>query len=346
MSEMSMSLPPMSLSLPPLAPVSLTSEQIEKLYKDLNPGFKEETNIDAFASYMRNISSINERIDKNVRREGEGVLYFLDSDNVDQIEQVDKHINFPVSRGERILPEMIQFESRIVKTKDNKIIFKMFLPFKTDNKTFEYMRCIFNNEIYYQLKAQSLMRSVPSLIVPSISQSKIFTFNNAGGIKFILGMEYITGMVPISSILTPENYLEMYTRIRDIILALNRIGIYHNDLNHNNIQAKIVDSEIKIVLIDFGEARNVPAYYPPHGSSYFDQMFIDRDESRRESREIYVDDPGFDKMKKWADGTIRGGKQRKRRYINKSKKRTNCKKSKTSKKKNKTKNKKSKKYRK
>ena len=84
-------------------------------------------------------------------------------------------------------------------------------------------------------------------------------------------------------------------------------------------------------------------------------MFIDRDESRRESREIYVDDPGFDKMKKWADGIVRGGKQPKRRYINKSKKRTNGKKSKTSKKnKNikfcktskKNNNKKSKKYRK
>lgn len=352
MSEMSLSLPPMSLSLPPLAPVSLTSEQIEKLYKDLNPGFKDKEEDDdetkdarrrGFISYMKNMSAFNGRSDTNVEIEGKRIFQFLDSDQDVQLEQIDKIINFPVSRGNRVLPETIFFESRIVKTKDNKFIFKMFIPRRRDNKTFEYMRSIFNNEIYNQLKAQRLMRSIHSLIVPRILTDKMFVFNDANGpdgFVFILGMEYITGMVPISSILTPENYLEMYTRIRDIILALNRIGIYHNDLNHNNIQAKIeADGSIKIVLIDFGEARNVPAYDPPHGSVYFDQLFGDAGGN-------YVPDPGFDKMKKWADGTTRGGKQRKRRYINKSKKIAKGKKSKTSKKKNKTKNKKSKKYRK
>jgi len=345
-------LPPMSLSLPPmslsLSQVVLTPDQIEKLYKDLNPGFKdkEEDEDDikdgrrrAFISYMKNISAFNGRADANVEMEGKRILRFLDSDQVDQIEQVDKNINFPVSRGTRMLPETIFFESRIVKTKDNSIIFKMFIPRRRDNKTFEYMRSIFNNEIFNQLKAQGLMRSMSSLIIPRILTDKIFVFNDPNGpdgFVFILGMEFITDMVSISSILTPDNYLEIYTEIRDIILALNRNGIYHNDLNHNNIQAKRgADGSIKIVLIDFGEARNVPAYDPPHGSLYFDQMF-------RDSAGNYVDDPGFDKMKEWADGIVRGGKQHKRRYINKSKKRTKCKKSKTSKKKKK----KSKKYRK
>ena len=338
---MSLSLPPMSLSLLSLAPVSLTSEQIEKLYKDLNPGFKdeEETKKKAFISYMKNILAFNSKADKNVEREGQDILSFLDSDKVDQIEEVDKHINFPVSRGNRILPETIFFDSRIVKTKDNKIIFKMFIPRKRNNNIFEYMRSIFNNEIYNHLKAQGLMRSIPSLIIPRILTDNIFVFNDPNGpngFVFILGMEYITGMVPLSSILTSDNYLEIYRQIRDIILALNRNGIYHNDLNHNNIQAKIVDGEIKIVLIDFGEARNVPAYDPPHGSVYFDQMFGD-------AAGNYIADPGFEKMKSWADGMrIRGGKQRKHKPSKKkkSKKRTN------GKKKNKTKNKKSKKYRK
>jgi hypothetical protein len=346
----SLSLPPMSLSL---SQVVLTQEQIEKLYKDLNPGFKDKEEDEdetkdarrrAFISYMKNMSAFNGRADANVEREGKRILEFLDSDLVDQLEQVDKNINFPVSRGTRMLPETIFFESRIVKTKDNSIIFKMFIPRKRDNKTFEYMRSIFNNEIFNQLKAQGLMRSMPSLIIPRILTDKIFVFNDPNGpdgFVFILGMEFITGMVSISSILTPDNYLEIYTQIRDIILALNRNGIYHNDLNHNNIQAKRgADGSIKIVLIDFGEARNVPAYDPPHGSLYFDEMF-------RDAAGNYMPDPGFDKMKAWADGRINsGGKQRKRRYINKSKKRTKGKKSKTSKKKNKTKNKKGKKYRK
>jgi len=353
----SMSLPPMSLSLPPLSlslqPVVLTSEQIEKLYKDLNPGFKEKGEDEdetkdairrAFTSYMKNISAFNNQVDKNVEKEGQSILQFLDSYKVDQIEQVDKSINFPVSRGNRVLPETIFFESRIVKTKDNKFIFKMFIPRRRDNKTFEYIRSIFNNEIYNQLKSQGLMRSIPSLIIPRILTDKIFVFNDPNGpngFVFILGMEYINGMVPISSILTPDNYLEIYTQIRDIILALNRNGIYHNDLNHNNIQAKIEeDGSIKIVLIDFGEARNVSAYDPPHGSLYFDKMFGDADGT-------YLTDPGFGKMKEWANGIVRGGKQNKRKNYNKSKKRTKGKNSKASKKKNNNKNnKKSKKYRK
>jgi len=348
----SLSLPPMPLSLSQAGPVVLTQEQIEKLYKDLNPGFKDKEEDEdetkdarrrAFISYMKNMSAFNGQADKNVEREGERILEFLDSDKVDQIEQVDKNINFPVSRGNRVLPETVFFESRIVKTKDNKIIFKMFIPRRRDNKTFEYMRSIFNNEIFTQLKAQGLMRSMPSLIIPRILTDIIFVFNDPNGpdgFVFILGMEYINDMIPISSILTPDNYLEIYTQIRDVILALNRNKIYHNDLNHNNIQAKKeADGSIKIVLIDFGEARNVPAYDPPDGSLYFDEMFVD-------AAGNYVDDPGFDKMKAWADGIVRGGKQHKRRYINKSKKRTKGKKSKTSKKKNKTKNKKSKKYRK
>ena len=338
MSELpSLSLPPMSLSLPLLVPVVLTSDQIEKLYKDLNPGFKDkeedEDNIKdarrrAFISYMKNMSAFNDRADTNVEMEGKKIFQFLDSDKVVQLEQVDKSINFPVSRGNIVIPETIFFESRIVKTKDNKFIFKMFIPRRRDNKTFEYMRSIFNNEIYNQLKAERLMRSIASLIVPRILTDKMFVFNDPNGpdgFVFILGMEYITGMVPIADILRQENYLEIYRQVRDIILALNRIGIYHNDLNHNNIQAKIeADGTRKIVLIDFGEARNVPAYDPPHGSLYFDEMFKDAIGN-------YVADPGFDKMKKWADITIRGGKHCKRKKYRKTSKKKKSKKKKSKK---------------
>ena len=124
------------------------------------------------------------------------------------------------------------------------------------------------------------------------------------------------------------------------------------------IQAKIVDGEIKIVLIDFGEARNVaaidgPKIFQPEGSLYFDKMFRGADKN-------YLAEPSFDKMIEWATPRYRGGKLKKHRQKNykkynknydknkskkithgkKSKKRTNGKNGKTSKK-----NKKSKKYR-
>jgi hypothetical protein len=345
---------------------------------------------DPFQSYMRKISEIDDMIEQNMRRdkqmikkrerEGDespelreikGILDFLGFGVVNVKEAVPKDMIFPLPNS-----EPIEFTSIILTTTidDRELIIKTFNLDKKDNTRFERAKCMFNNEIYCQLKAYELMESMPSLslIVPRIDTEQLYVFKNE--CIFILGMEYINGMVPIVDILTPENYLEIYTKIKDIILALNSIGIYHNDLNNNNIQAKIAeDRSIKIVLIDFGEARNVaaidgPPNFQPRGSVYFDQknvgpnmMYIPKNERHlfRGADGNYLPDPGIVKMREWARPIHRGGKLKKRRqnynknynknkskkiiHGKKSKKRTKGKKSKTSKKKNKTKNKKSKK---
>lgn len=311
---------------PPLSP-----GEIDQLYKDLNPGFKD--NEAAFLSFMRYISTINRYVAENsVAVSGDVFLDFLNRNpNVNKFIDETKSINFPkITEDGTLLLDRIVFNSQIFKTIDKKKLFKLLNPDKTDNKIFERMRCIFNNEIYYQFKAHELIKSNPSLslIVPKILMRELFIFKNRGMDYFVLGMEYIDGVQHINDILTEQNYLEIYNKIKDIILALNAIGIYHNDLNRNNILAKIVDNkEIKIVFIDFGEARNVVAYDTPHGSVYFDQMFIDADEARREKKINYEVTPSFEKMLAWAEGReFRGGKLKKRK--NKSKKRTNNKKSK------------------
>ena len=257
-------LPALNLSLSSLSlqPIPMTQEQINNLYKMLNPEF--QTNEDNFNSYMKTISEINEKIEDNMRNSHD-ILSFLYSEQIEELEDVNKSFIFPFIKGKRLIPKSITVNSRIVKTKEGllPIIYKMFMP---SIENFEYMKCIFNNEIYYQLEAYKLMTNHPelSLIVPFIDMNQLFVFKNeeTGVCVFVLGMEYITDMVDISSILTEANYLEIYTKIKNIILALNKNRIYHNDLNRNNIRAKIVTdkttgiSEIKIVLIDFGEARN------------------------------------------------------------------------------------------
>ena len=67
---------------------------------------------------------------------------------------------FPVQGG-----TSINFASIILTTTidDRELIIKTFNLDNKDPNMFQYAKCMFNNEIYCQLKAYELMESMPSL---------------------------------------------------------------------------------------------------------------------------------------------------------------------------------------
>jgi serine/threonine protein kinase len=127
------------------------------------------------------------------------------------------------------------------------------------------------------MQAKKILELIDYLIIPEILTNEIYVsdFNDRQSNDLILGMEFIE-MVPIRTILTPDNCEEIYNKITKVLTILEANGVYHNDLNDDNIQAKIIDGKIYIVLIDFGEARfsEPPPFsvFKVIGSVYFNEF--------------------------------------------------------------------------
>jgi len=97
-------------------------------------------------------------------------------------------------------------------------------------------------EAYFQQKAQRIIHRVPEIY--SVIGNKI-------------EMEYLQG-TPLSQIrLTRQELLKIKNLVLDMIQALNKASIYHQDLHLDNI---LIDQHLNPWIVDFGAAYFEPIY--------------------------------------------------------------------------------------
>jgi serine/threonine protein kinase len=180
------------------------------------------------------------------------------------------------------------------------------------------LKSLFYNEIFFQRQAKKILELIDYLIIPEILTNEIYVsdFNDRESNDLILGMEFIE-MVPIRTILTPDNCEEIYNKITKVLTILEANGVYHNDLNDDNIQAKIIDGNIYIVLIDFGEARfsEPTRAFKVIGSVYFNDLFKNKDAG---AGYLPYSSDTFLMMLHWTRG-VRGGSNKRTKLIKSTK---------------------------
>jgi len=246
----------------------------DKMYKDLNRLFYKKNTETAFIEYKKTIDEITQRISSN--RE---IPNFNDP-SLQELEHNDrKTMMFYASNYDKF--KLIQFtvESSILVNKKTDVLYKIY-SILTSSPHVDQLKCIFYNEIYHQLKAHEVASENPHLIVPNPINYFVYQ-DDLGRSNFIFEMEFVR-MTRISNILNRENSQSLFNKIQNVLLSLNAVNIYHNDLNPNNIQLS-TDEPNKIVLIDFGEASNEPTN-SVRGPNY---LFFDRQFSKHSTEVDY-----------------------------------------------------------
>ena len=242
----------------------------DKMYMDLNHLFYEKDTEKDFLTFKKGIKQIESHISNRPH-----TFPSLNDPSLETIEQNPrKVIGFISKNGDKFLRKHFLVESMIIKDTNTKTLYKIYsLP---DNSPHvEQLKCIFKNEVYYQLKASKVASKRNDFIVPYL---KDFFFNQSyGSFYCVFEMEFVE-MTRISEILNLSNSRTLFNKMEYIISDLNAAKIFHNDLKPDNIGVNSNDHS-KIVLIDFGEA-SCQATNNSNGPNYlfFDRQFSEKKE--------------------------------------------------------------------
>jgi tRNA A-37 threonylcarbamoyl transferase component Bud32 len=243
----------------------------DKMYKDLNHLFYKKDMENDFLTFKKGIKQIESHISNRPH-----TFPSLNDPSLETIEQNSrKVIGFISKNGDKFLRKHFLVESMIIKdTNTNNTLYKIYsLP---DNSPHvEQLKCIFINEVYYQLKASKVASKRSDFIVPDLKD--FFFHQNYGLFYCVFEMEFVE-MTRISEVLNPSNSKTLFDKMEYIISDLNADKIFHNDLKPDNIGVNSNDHS-KIVLIDFGEA-SCQATNNSSGPNYlfFDRQFSEKTE--------------------------------------------------------------------
>ena len=253
----------------------------DKMYMDLNHLFYEKDTEKDFLTFKKGIKQIESHISNRPH-----TFPSLNDPSLEIIEQNPKKVIVFISKhGDKFLRKHFLIEGTIIKNTKKNTLYKMYKLFE-DSPHIEQLKCIFKNEVYYQLKASKVASKRRDFIVPYLKD--FFFHQSYGSFYCVFEMEFVE-MTRFSEILNPSNSKTLFYKIENIISDLNAAKIFHNDLKSDNIGVNRKDHS-KIVLIDFGEASG-QATNNANGPKY---LFFDRQFSKK------TEEFGYKEFVQWA----------------------------------------------
>ena len=197
------------------------------MYKDLNHLFYEKNMEKDFLTFKKGIKQIESHISNRPH-----TFPNLNDPALETIEQNPKKVIVFISKqDDKFLRKHFLIEGMIIKNTQTNMLYKIY-RLSDNSPHIEQLKCIFINEVYYQLKARKVASKRSDFIVPYLKD--FFFHQSYGSFYCVFEMEFVE-MTRISEMLNPSNSETLFNKMENIISDLNAAKIFHNDLKADNI---------------------------------------------------------------------------------------------------------------